>query len=84
VKPADCASQKILDNSKHCDGSKPPLLQRVSALWNTFVVQVLGLTPIPDANKKNGQDQSDAEDEGAFELLRVFMHFPAPSRALFV
>jgi hypothetical protein len=74
-----------LDNSKHCDGSKPPLLQRVSAYWKTVVVeQVLGLKPIPDANKKNGQDQSDAEDEGAFELLRVFMHFPAPSRALFV
>jgi hypothetical protein len=74
-----------LDNSKHCNGSKPPVLQRVSSLWNTFLVKVLGLTPIPDAKKTNGtQDQSDAEDEGAFELLRVFMHFPATSRALFV
>ena len=60
------------------------MLQRVSALWNTFLVQVLGLTPIPDAKGNNGQDQSDAEDEGAFELLRVLMHFPAPWRALFV
>ena len=51
-----------MDNSKHCDGSKPPLLQRVSSLWNTFLVKVLGLTPIPDAKKTNGtQDQSDAE-----------------------
>ena len=35
------------------------------------VEQVLGLKSIPDAKKKHAQDQSDDEDESAFELLRV-------------
>jgi len=39
------------------------------SLWNTFLVQVLGLTPIP--KKKERHDKSDGEVEGAFELLRV-------------
>ena len=61
-----------MDNSKHCDGSKPPILERISSYWKTVVVeQVLGLKSIPDATKKHTQDQSDDEDESAFELLRV-------------
>ena len=76
---SDCTSQKILDNSKHCDASKPSLSQRVKSLWNFFLVQVLGLTPIP--KKKEHQGNSDGEVEGAFELLRVCVLSPhhAPS-----
>jgi hypothetical protein len=40
------------------------------------VEQVLGLKSIPDATKKHTQDQSDDEDESAFELLRVCIFPP--------
>ena len=71
---SDYTSQKILDNSKHCDASKPSLLQRVKSLWKSFLVQVLGLTPIP--KKKEHEGNSDGEVEGAFELLRVCVYRP--------
>ena len=98
-------SQKILHNSKHVDASKEPFMQRMYAVWNYVVENVLGLKPLNLTNKSNSKEHTvdasknpfmqrmyamwnyfvenvlglkpnskedtDQQDEGAFELLRV-------------
>jgi hypothetical protein len=64
-------SQKILDNSKHVDSSKQPMLRTTSFMWNYFVENVLGLKSVHVTNQSNLNDIADQKDEGAFELLRV-------------
>jgi hypothetical protein len=59
-----------LDNSKHVEGSKQPIIQRIQFIWNSFVQNVLGLKPV-HVTKQSNLTNSDQKDEGAFELLRV-------------
>lgn len=65
--------QKILKSSKHCHSANQSFTRKVSSLWNTFVVQVLGLKPIPDAKKNIPEHKVAVEDDYAFELLRVIL-----------
>jgi len=46
------------------DASRNPCMQRMYAMWNYFVENALGLKP-------NSKEDTNQQDEGAFELLRV-------------